>query len=78
MNENRNKAIDMVNQHIASQGYPLGPCIGVECRTPISQTIWEIEFAWFGHETRSETTDPAFIIYRVNLDKNSISLLTPM
>jgi hypothetical protein len=72
MQEPKNTAIAKAEDYMATQGYKHGPCIGAECRSLQTQAIWNIEFAYEGLNSRSETTDPPSIVLVVNLDQNSV------
>ncbi len=72
MQERKDTAIQKAEEFIATSRHPQGPCIGVRCITPTTQTIWEVEFAHAGFTSRSETADPPSLILVVDLDRNSV------
>lgn len=78
MLEQRDMAIAMAKEYMASQHYKHGPCIGAKCKSSRIPAMWDVEFAHEGLTSRSDTTDPTSIVLIVDLDQNSIRVVDIM
>jgi hypothetical protein len=75
MNEQADQAVQIAKEFLTSQGFRHGSCIGVN---PLSQTAWEVEFAYEGLNSRSDTTDPPSILLRVDLSTQNVDSIELM
>jgi hypothetical protein len=73
-----NDAILAAEEYMKLRNCGFGPCIAVVCKSTNEKQVWELEFAYEGMQTRSDTADPPCILLKVDMTGSSVSAVELM
>jgi len=75
---NRDNAIKLAVNFLSNDGYKHGRCLSAEIVSGYDEETWEVEFAYEGLDSRSETTDPPSIVIAVDSKGKNVRLASLM
>lgn len=75
---NRDDAIKLAMDHLSNDGYRHGKCLSAEIVSGYDEVTWEVEFAYEGLDSQSETTDPPSIVIAVDFKGENVRLASLM